>query len=92
MRKSAKGGQKRARGGTYCRDVRKDTVNGGKAVNDEWSPTGPNISNGEGDGGHEGTEEAGNCYGDDTEEIVEKADQRRGIERGQGNGGTGGCR
>ena len=42
--------------------------------------------------GHEGTEEARNDHGDDAEEVVEKTDQRRGIERGQGSVGTGGCR
>ena len=42
--------------------------------------------------GHEGTEEAGDGYGDDAGKLTEKTSQRRGIERGQGSGGTGGRR
>ena len=87
VRERAKGGQKRARGGAHCGDVRNDTVNRSRTVrrndtvNDEWYPYGAEWRG----RGHEGTEEAGDDYGNDAEKITEKTNQRRGIERRQGS-------
>ena len=80
MRASTKGSQKRARGGTHCRDVRDDSiaVNTNDATGDAWA-CGPN------DVDDDTGEEEGSSHRDETEEVVEKTDQRRGIERWQGS-------
>ena len=61
VRERAKGGQKRARGGAHCGDVRNDTVKQKRGGERRVVPYGAEWRG----RGHEGTEEAGDDYGDD---------------------------